>query len=114
MTSFDNGVDFAGFCRCYRFIFNSHQAILYIFEGTNLTRVLPTAFIIGYLHIMNVAIKPAVESAELRSNQDERFGNLSSFQESVQVIHHPGRQPHSSVPAQNQCLQRNGAKRRVI
>lgn len=63
---------------------------------------------IGYLHIMNVAVKPAVESAELRPNQDERLGDLSSLQESVQVIHHPGRQQHSSVPAQNKCMQRTG------
>lgn len=57
---------------------------------------------------MNVAVKPAVESAELRPNQDERLGDLSSLQESVQVIHHPGRQQQSSVPAQNRCMQRTG------
>lgn len=63
---------------------------------------------IGYLHIMNVAVKSAVESAELRPNQDERLGDLSSLQQSVQVIHHPGREQHSCVPAQNKCMQRTG------
>lgn len=50
---------------------------------------------------MNVAVKPAVESAELRTNQDKRLGDLSSLQESVQIIHHPERGQHSSVHAEN-------------
>lgn len=57
---------------------------------------------------MNVAVKPGVESAQLRANQDERLGDVSSLQESVEVIHHPGRQKHSSVPAQNKSMQRTG------
>lgn len=32
---------------------------------------------------MNVAVKPAVESAKLRTNQNKRLGDLSSLQESV-------------------------------
>lgn len=48
---------------------------------------------------MNVAVKPAVECPELRAHQDEGLGYLSSLQESVQIIHHPGRQQHSSHTA---------------
>lgn len=72
------------------------------------------AAIIGYSHIVNVAVKPGVESAQLGANQDERLGDVSSLQESVQVIHHPGRQQHSAVPAQNKSMQRNGARKRFI
>lgn len=53
-----------------------------------------------YLHIMNVAVKPAVERAQLRAHQDEGLGYGRSLQESVQVVHHAGRQQHSSVSAQ--------------
>lgn len=59
---------------------------------------------------MNVAVKPAVESAELRPDQDERPGDLSSLQESVQVIHHPRRQQHSSCACAKQAHAKNGAK----
>lgn len=41
---------------------------------------------------MNVAVEPAVERPELRANQDEGFGYAGSLQESVQIVHHPGRQ----------------------
>lgn len=48
--------------------------------------------IIEYLHIMNVAVKSTIERTKLRTHQDERLGYLSSLQESVQIINHPGRQ----------------------
>lgn len=57
---------------------------------------------------MNVAVKSAVECTELRTHQDERLGYLSSLQESVHIINHPGRQQHSSVSAQNQDIQQTG------
>lgn len=57
---------------------------------------------------MNVAVKPAVECAELRAHQDEGLGYPGSLQESVQIIHHPGRQQHSSVSAQNQDTLQTG------
>lgn len=41
---------------------------------------------------MNVAVKPAVERPEFRAHQDEGLGDLGRFQESVQIIHHPGEQ----------------------
>lgn len=64
---------------------------------------------------MNVAVKPAVERTERRAHQDERLCDLSSLQESVQVIHHPGRQQQSSVPAQkkkkkNKSMHQNGGQ----
>lgn len=45
-----------------------------------------------YLHIVNVAVKPAVERPEFGAHQDEGRGDLGSLQESVQIIHHPGEQ----------------------
>jgi len=45
---------------------------------------------------MDVAVEPAVERAELRAHQDEGRGYGSGLQESVQIIHHPGRQ-HNTV-----------------
>lgn len=90
------------------YLLQSHQAIFYVLRGPNPTDVSTTGSIFGYLRIMNVGVKPAVESAELRPNQDEGRGDLSSLQEPVQVIHHPGRQQHSSVPVQNKRMQRMG------
>ncbi|TNN72898.1 hypothetical protein EYF80_016827 [Liparis tanakae] len=40
--------------------------------------------------------EPAVERAELRAHQDEGRGYGSGLQESVQIVHHPGRQ-HNTV-----------------
>lgn len=57
---------------------------------------------------MNVAVKPAIERAQLRAHQDEGLGYSSSLQEPVQIIHHPGRQQHSSVSAQNQDTLQTG------
>ncbi len=57
---------------------------------------------------MDVAIKPAVECTELRADQDERFGDLSSLQESVQIIYHAGKQQHSYVSARNQDMLQTG------
>lgn len=55
-----------------------------------------------YLHIVNVAVKPAIEGTKFRAHQNEGFGYPGSLQESVQIIHHPARQQHSSMSAQNQ------------
>lgn len=52
-----------------------------------------------YLHIMNVAVEPAIERAKLRAYQYKGHGYPCSLQQSVQIIHHPARQHHSSVPA---------------
>lgn len=41
---------------------------------------------------MYVGEEPAVEGAELRAHQDEGLGYGSSLEESVQIVHHPGRQ----------------------
>lgn len=64
--------------------------------------------IIEYLHIMNVAVKPAIEGTKLRAHQNEGFGYPGSLQESVQIIHHPARQRHSSLSAQNQDRPQTG------
>lgn len=55
-----------------------------------------------HLHVMDVAVEPAVERSQLGAHQDEGLGYPSSLQESVQIIHHPGRQRRSSVSALNQ------------
>lgn len=47
------------------------------------------------LHIMYVTVEPAVERADLRANQNQRLGDLSSQQQTVQIIHHPWRQHNS-------------------
>lgn len=57
---------------------------------------------------MNVAVKPAIECAELRAHQDEGLGYPSCLQESVQIIHHPARQQHSSVSRRNQGTLQTG------
>lgn len=57
---------------------------------------------------MNVAVKPAVKCTELRAHEDEGLGDPSSLQESVQIIHHPGRQQHLSVSARNQDMLQTG------
>ena len=52
---------------------------------------------IQYLHIMNVGEEPSIERSQLRAHQDEGLGDPSSLQESVQIIHHPVGQQHSSL-----------------
>lgn len=42
-----------------------------------------------YLHVVDVAVEPPVERAELRAHQDEGLGDGSGLQESVQIINHP-------------------------
>lgn len=68
-----------------------------------LQTVMHTA-IAEYLHIMNVAVKPAIEGTKLRAHQNEGLGYPGSLQESVQIIHHPARQQHSSLSAQNRDI----------
>lgn len=67
------------------------------------------SYMTEYLHIVNVAVEPGIERSELRANQDERRGDPCGLQESVQIIHHPARQHHSSVPAQTQDRLQTGS-----
>lgn len=59
-----------------------------------LIRLKTCLFVFGvqYLHIVDVAVEPAIEGTELRANQDEGLVDFGSLQESVKIIHHPGRQ----------------------
>lgn len=60
---------------------------------------------------MDVAVEPAIERAKLGARQDEGPGYPSSLQESVQIIHHPGRQQYSSVSALKPGHSKNWATR---
>lgn len=41
------------------------------------------------LRVVDVAVEPAVERAQLRANQDEGCGYICSLDQSMKVIHHP-------------------------
>ena len=49
---------------------------------------------------MDVAVESRIERSQFRPHQDERRGDLSRFDETMEVIHHSGGKKSSQITKQ--------------